>query len=157
VLNAPHVIGRKVVDTLERTQSVPDGTLGDLSKASIKEAVLAIFGGDQSQIGQLYTDISDDMERYTCDFLHQAAELTSDEYDQVIVAVLEENLPKAIELLRRIQEGYRLIYNQTAAMEKASTQPYVERGTNPTAESKQNIYYSRLVDEMRALQLESFE
>ena len=149
-LNIPHVMGRKTIDTLQQGHAIPKGTLKDLTKRSIREAVLNIFGAE-SDIGVLYSSISSDMQSYQNEFISQAAQLSTQEYDQIIEAVLEENLPKGIELLRRMQEEYRHIFNQSATLEKANTWPYVERGSNLTTEG----HHDRMVREVRASQMNS--
>lgn len=149
-LNTPHIIGRKVIDTLQHSGAIPDDTLKDLTKKSIGESVFEVFGSE-TEIGTLYRAISDDRRRYTEELIPQVGQLNPEEYDQIIESVLEDNLPKAIELLRRIQEACRELYNQSSASGYANTQPYVESGSNLTAQD----HHDRRVAELRVQQLNS--
>ncbi len=144
VLSVPHVLGRKTVDI------VSYGTLTDLSKGGIKTAVEQTLGADERLL-TLYGEISEDLSRYADQFLPSVADLSSDEYDQVIEATLEDNLPKAIELIRRMQEEYRRLFNEKGYMDRARTSPYVERSSNPTDDE----IYSYHVDRYRDYQMDS--
>jgi len=150
-LGTPHVVGRKVVDTLQQTRAVANGTLKDLTKASINEAVMRVFG-EESQVAGLYREIVMNKQTFISEFIPEAHQLTAEEYNQIIEAVLEDNLPKCIELLRRMQESYREIYNATPRWSRAIISPYVERGSNPT----QDELHSRMVTQVRMQQLDSW-
>lgn len=151
VLSTPHVVGRKAVDTLQGAYAISKGTLKDLTKTHIDEALANVFGND-SEVIRLYGEIVNDKRVFHNEFVPQVSRLSVGEYDQMVEAVLEDNLPKCIELLRRMQEGYREIYNATPRLRRAVIAPYVERGAGLNEDEQ----HARLVSEVRMQQLGSW-
>lgn len=96
VLSMPHLVGRKVAWSLGATEpSVP--------RSVVAETMYRHFGGE-SEIYALYTELTADANRYNTLLLPGAEQLTPTEYDQLIESTLEVDLPKVIELLRRLQQ-----------------------------------------------------
>lgn len=151
VLSTPHIIGRKVIDTLQDLGAVDFDGMPDLKKASIDEAFLALFGAD-SKIGTLYQSIAEDRRRYIDELMAQAKDLTMAEYDHIIEATLEDDLPQCIELLRRIQESYRESYERTISWKPGGTN--FEKAARLIADVA-TYRHSRMVDEVRADQVGS--
>src|SRR5882672_3408259 len=147
VLNTPHIAGRVTLDRLQYGRLILPKSLPDMRKSSIAQAVSQTFGA-QSEVAWLYTEISDDTQRYKT-FAAEAATLEREEYDQIILATLEENLPKAIEFLRRIQEAYRTIYNGAPHSDPTPMSPYVETGLFLPVEE----YRARMAEQERLSQL----
>ena len=151
VLNTPHIAGRKVIDTLQSNCFGYDNPLQDMKKESITRAVGEMFG-PQSEITTLYHAVHSDALRYQREFVNEAVHLSQEEYDQIIEATLDDDLPKVIEFLRRIQQEYRKIYNQSGQIEFADEQTYVEKGSNLTSEGIHDQY----VNALRAAQINSY-
>jgi hypothetical protein len=104
VLGTPHVSTRKTIDTFQRVGLFPE-MLHHLDHESIYMTAADLLEED-GRAAELYHAISADKRTYESKFLYEAANLSSDEYDQIVMAVLEEDLPMAIELLRRLQDIY---------------------------------------------------
>lgn len=129
VLNVPYLTGRKVMDVLKSVGVVQQEALTDLTRPTIASAIFGVFG-PESEIGALYREIDHDA-LLGEQFVHEASALNEAEYRQMVEGTLEVNLPKAIELLRRLHEGCRSLANNVVAPDAvAYTVPYTERGMN---------------------------
>jgi len=102
ILSAPHIAVRKTVDVL-KSNGFEAGSLDDLTKSGIASSLFAIYDREQAISCGLYDQISSDARLFYDKFLHEAGDLRQDEYDQIIEAVINVNLPKAIHLLSRLQ------------------------------------------------------
>jgi hypothetical protein len=101
-LGVPHVAGRRALDTLQEDALLGTRTLlPSMEKGAITHAALEFYGGD-TKISELYSDLHVDACRYQ-ELLAQTSQLREAEYEQLIAQTLDEDVPKAIELLRRIQ------------------------------------------------------
>lgn len=113
ILNLPHIVGRRVIDVLEYEYIIPEGTLKDLKKVSIAQAVEKIFAAKDPDLWDLYQDISRDFQAYN-QLIQDASRgcVTTDEYEHMIQATLEADLPKVMELLRHFNRQFLVMCDE---------------------------------------------
>lgn len=106
IYSVPHVAARKVIDAL-KSNKYESGALEVLTKEGIASSLYEIYDREQVISCRLYDEITDSARLFYDELLPKAARLDQEEYDQIIEAEIDTNLPKAIHLLTRFQMIHR--------------------------------------------------
>jgi predicted nucleotidyltransferase len=111
-LNTPHKCGRKTLISLLHKGLISADVLPDMRKATVNRGVIQLFGIKDPVITDLQLHLMADFSAYTKLVEETKAQrIDSDEYNQLVYATLAVDLPKAIELTRRIQTQFRTYIN----------------------------------------------
>lgn len=110
VFNTPHRTARKTLHVLSFLGFLPQDTLPDMRKPIIALAAESVYGSHDESIVQHQQDIREDLERYLVliDEVRRG-KVDANEYAQMVHMTLAEDLPKAIDFVRRLQPIYRAL------------------------------------------------
>jgi predicted nucleotidyltransferase len=125
VLNTPHVAGRKCIDVLRWTGTIPEDVLLSMRKTDIASAVHEVLAGDRAYfLWDLYEQLSHDRDDFA-NFVACLApdQLDAEEFRQIVCETLKYDLPIAKRLLGWLQIGFNDAYLHYGGMKYPENQP----------------------------------
>ena len=106
IYSLPHVATRKTINALEMS-GFGAGPLDSLTKEGIANSLYSTYDRERATSCQLYDEVTQHARIFYDELLPAADQLTEDEYNHIVTAEIDHNLPKVIHLLTRLQMVHR--------------------------------------------------
>lgn len=123
IFGVPHVGVRKTIDILQ-SNGFESGLLKSFTRQDIASSLFEMYNKERAVVCRLHDEITEEARVFYEEFIPEARKLSKEEYDQIIEAEIEINLPKAIHLLTKLQ----MIHRCRRAHLRLRVVPYEESG-----------------------------